>query len=245
MVIIVERLQKVIAQSGIVSRRKAEELIQLGRVKVNGEVVTALGTKVSNEDFIEVDGVPLVREEKIYLLMNKPRGVISSTKDEKQRKTVISILPEEYQKYRLFPVGRLDYDTKGVILLTNDGELMNRLIGPQSNVEKEYLARVDGIINSESINRLARGIEIDGVKTRPAKVKLESIDRKHKSSLVRIVLTEGRYHQVKKMFLEVGHPVKRLSRVRFGNLTLEGLPEGSVRPLAIHELKQLYALSLK
>ncbi|HPT89640.1 MAG TPA: pseudouridine synthase, partial [Bacilli bacterium] len=147
-----ERLQKVIAQSGIVSRRKAEELIQLGRVKVNGEVVTALGTKVSNEDFIEVDGVPLVREEKIYLLMNKPRGVISSTKDEKQRKTVISILPEEYQKYRLFPVGRLDYDTKGVILLTNDGELMNRLIGPQSNVEKEYLARVDGIINSKSIN---------------------------------------------------------------------------------------------
>lgn len=239
-----ERLQKVIAQSGLASRREAEELILAGRVKVNGEIITTLGVKVSDSDIVEVDHVIIEREEKIYILMNKPRGIITSTRDEKNRKTVISILPEEYQKYRLFPVGRLDYDTKGALLLTNDGELMNGLIGPRSNVEKEYLARIEGIITRMTLKKLASGIVIDGKKTRPAKVKLESVDRKNKSSLVRIIITEGRYHQVKKMFAAVGHPVKRLSRVRFGNLTLEGLPEGGIRPLTIHEVKQLYVLTL-
>lgn len=239
-----ERLQKVIAQSGLASRREAEELILAGRVKVNGEIITTLGVKVSDPDIVEVDDVIIEREEKIYILMNKPRGIITSTRDEKNRKTVISILPEEYQKYRLFPVGRLDYDTKGALLLTNDGELMNGLIGPRSNVEKEYLARIEGIITRMTLKKLASGIVIDGKKTRPAKVKLESVDRKNKSSLVRIIITEGRYHQVKKMFAAVGHPVKRLSRVRFGNLTLEGLPEGGIRPLTIHEVKQLYVLTL-
>lgn len=239
-----ERLQKVIAQSGLASRREAEELILAGRVKVNGEIITTLGVKVSDPDTVEVDDVIIEREEKIYILMNKPRGIITSTRDEKNRKTVISILPEEYQKYRLFPVGRLDYDTKGALLLTNDGELMNGLIGPRSNVEKEYLARIEGIITRMTLKKLASGIVIDGKKTRPAKVKLESVDRKNKSSLVRIIITEGRYHQVKKMFAAVGHPVKRLSRVRFGNLTLEGLPEGGIRPLTIHEVKQLYVLTL-
>lgn len=239
-----ERLQKVIAQSGLASRREAEELILARRVKVNGEIITTLGVKVSDPDIVEVDDVIIEREEKIYILMNKPRGIITSTRDEKNRKTVISILPEEYQKYRLFPVGRLDYDTKGALLLTNDGELMNGLIGPRSNVEKEYLARIEGIITRMTLKKLASGIVIDGKKTRPAKVKLESVDRKNKSSLVRIIITEGRYHQVKKMFAAVGHPVKRLSRVRFGNLTLEGLPEGGIRPLTIHEVKQLYVLTL-
>lgn len=239
-----ERLQKVIAQCGLASRREAEELILAGRVKVNGEIITTLGVKVSDPDIVEVDDVIIEREEKIYILMNKPRGIITSTRDEKNRKTVISILPEEYQKYRLFPVGRLDYDTKGALLLTNDGELMNGLIGPRSNVEKEYLARIEGIITRMTLKKLASGIVIDGKKTRPAKVKLESVDRKNKSSLVRIIITEGRYHQVKKMFAAVGHPVKRLSRVRFGNLTLEGLPEGGIRPLTIHEVKQLYVLTL-
>lgn len=238
-----ERLQKVIAESGLASRRQAEEIITTGRVKVNGEVITTLGTKVSPNDRVEVDGILIEQAPKIYLLMNKPRNIITSTKDEKDRPTVISILPRQYQQYRLFPVGRLDYDSKGVLLLTNDGEMMNNLIGPKSNVEKEYLVRVSGIINREDLKKISSGVEIDGYKTRPCITKLESIDRKNNSSLARIIIKEGRYHQVKKMFAAIGYPVKRLTRVRFGNLTLDDLQEGMVRELSIHEIKQLYVLS--
>lgn len=238
-----ERLQKVIAESGLASRRQAEEIITTGRVKVNGEVITTLGTKVSPNDRVEVDGILIEQAPKIYLLMNKPRNIITSTKDEKDRPTVISILPRQYQQYRLFPVGRLDYDSKGALLLTNDGEMMNNLIGPKSNVEKEYLVRVSGIINREDLKKISSGVEIDGYKTRLCITKLESIDRKNNSSLARIIIKEGRYHQVKKMFAAVGYPVKRLTRVRFGNLTLDDLQEGMVRELSIHEIKQLYVLS--
>lgn len=238
-----ERLQKVIALSGLASRRQAEEIIKAGRVKVNGEVIVTLGTKVSASDKIEVDGILIEQAPKIYLVMNKPRNIITSTNDEKNRPTVISILPKQYQQYRLFPVGRLDYDTKGVLLLTNDGEMMNNLVGPKSNVEKEYLVRVSGIINKEVVRKLSSGVIIDDYKTRPAVVKIDSFDRKNNSSLVRIIIREGRYHQVKKMFESVGFPVKRLTRVRFGNLTLDDLQEGMVRELTVHEVKQLYVLS--
>lgn len=238
-----KRLQKVIAESGFASRRQAEELITAGRVKVNGEVITTLGTKVGPNDIVKVDDIIIEAAPKVYLLMNKPRNIITSTKDEKNRPTVISILPKEYQKYRLFPVGRLDYDTKGALLLTNDGEMMNNLIGPKSNVEKEYLVRISGIINKEALRKLSSGVEIDGYKTRPCITKLESIDRNNNSSLARIIIKEGRYHQVKKMFAAVGYPVKRLTRVRFANLTLDNLQEGMVRELSIHEIKQLYVLS--
>ena len=159
-----ERLQKYIARCGVSSRRKAEELILQGKVKVNGEVVTELGTKVSGDDIITVDGKLLSIEDKVYYVMNKPRGVISSSSDEKDRKTVISILPNQLQEKRLFPVGRLDYDTKGVILLTNDGEFMNLLVGPNSNLEKEYLARVDGIFTKAALSKICNGVTIDGYK---------------------------------------------------------------------------------
>lgn len=238
-----ERLQKIIARSGICSRRKAEELITSGVVKVNGEVIDTLGSKANYDDIITVNGEQIFAKENVYLVMNKPRGVISAVNDDKNRQTVISILDGEFKDLGLFPVGRLDYDTKGVLLLTNDGEFMNELVGPQSNIEKEYLVRLDGIISKEELKKMQNGVEIDGYKTRNCRTYFSSADTKNNSSLVGIILKEGKYHQVKKMFEAVGYPVKRLTRVRFGEITTEGLMEGQVRNLTPHEIKRLYVLS--
>lgn len=238
-----ERLQKYLARCGVASRRASEKIILEGRVKVNGEVVMVLGTQISSKDRVEVDGHEMIVEEIKILVMNKPRSIISSVNDEKKRTTVIDILPDTYKKLRLYPVGRLDYDTKGILLLTNDGELSNLLVGPQSTIEKEYLVRVEGIISQDELRTLASGVMVEGVKTRKAVATLESTDLKNKSSLVRIILQEGRYHQVKKMFEAVNHPVKRLTRVRFGNIVLDKLQEGQVRELTIHEQKMLRVLA--
>ncbi|HHU55443.1 MAG TPA: rRNA pseudouridine synthase [Acholeplasmataceae bacterium] len=240
-----ERLQKYIARCGIASRRKAEQLILEGRVKVNGKVVTEMGIKVSENDIVTVDDVQIEALEKKYFVMNKPRYLITSTTDDKGRDTVISILPKSYQEYRLFPVGRLDYDTKGVLLLTNDGEFMNLLVGPQSQIEKEYLVRVKGIVTKQALKKLASGVKIDNYVTRKCKTYLESIDRKNDSSLVGIILQEGKYHQIKKMFSALGYEVKRLTRIRFGNITIDTLKEGEVRELKIHEVKTLRVLAMK
>lgn len=240
-----ERLQKYLARCGVASRRKAEELIKEGKVKVNGVVVQEMGVKVSGNDLVTVNDEPVEIIEKKYLVMNKPRYLISSVSDEKGRDTVISILPDVYKRYRLFPVGRLDYDTKGVLLLTNDGEFMNLLVGPQSKIEKEYLVRVDGIIKAEDLRKLAKGVNIDGYMTRQCKTYLESIDKKNNSSLVGIILQEGKYHQVKRMFAAIGYDVKRLTRIRFGNITLDDLKEGEIRELKIHEIKTLRILALQ
>ncbi len=238
-----ERLQKYIADCGVASRRKAEELILEGKVTVNGIVTTELGTKVTGNDIICVNGEVVEKQEKVYYLMNKPRGVVSTVSDEKNRKTVISILPKEIQDKRVFPVGRLDYDTKGVLLLTNDGEFMNLLVGPQSNLPKEYLARVEGIINKKALIKLSNGIKIDNYVTRHCTVYVKSVDAKNNSSLVGLILREGKNHQVKKMLEAVGFPVKHLTRISFGNLTCENVKEGEVRKLTIHEVKTLVALS--
>ncbi len=172
--------------------------------------------------------------------MNKPRYLICSSKDEKDRETVISILPKNLQEYRLFPVGRLDYDTKGVLLLTNDGDFMNQLVGPKSLTEKEYLVRVEGIVKKEEIKKLIEGVEIEGgYKTRRCRAYIESIDTKNKSSLIGIVLQEGKKHQVKNMVAAIGHKAKRLTRIRFGCVSIEGLKEGDIRELTIHEVKTL------
>jgi 23S rRNA pseudouridine2605 synthase len=238
-----ERLQKIIARCGYCSRRKAEELIVAGKVTVNGEVITELGYKANIEDIIAVDGEVLTVKEFIYLLMNKPRYILSATSDDRERRTVISILPDEYRKYRLFPVGRLDYDTKGVLLLTNDGEFMNALVGPQSNLEKEYLVRLEGIIPKEILRKMEAGVKIGEYQTRRCRTYLESVDRKNNSSLVGIILKEGKYHQVKEMFATVGFKVKHLTRIRFGELTTEGLKEGEFRHLTPHEIKKLIVSS--
>lgn len=235
-----ERLQKYMARSGVASRRHSEELIKEGKVKVNGQVITEMGYKISKGDIVEVDGMEIAKEELKYYVMNKPRYLICSSNDEKNRQTVISILPQSLSKYRLFPVGRLDYDTKGVLLLTNDGEFMNKLVGPKSLTEKEYLVRVDGIVTKEELKKLSDGVIIDGnYKTRKCRTYLESVDKKNNSCLIGIVLQEGRKHQVKNMVESIGHKAKRLTRIRFGCITIEGLKEGEIRELAIHEVKTL------
>lgn len=234
-----ERLQKYMARSGVASRRKSEELIASGCVKVNGEVIKEMGYKVTGNDVVEVNGSIVEVKDLCYIAMNKPRGVISSASDEKDRKTVVSILPKELSSYRLFPVGRLDYDTKGIILLTNDGEFMNTLVGPKSNLEKEYIARVEGIFKKEDAKKISQGVDIGGYVTRKCYCELLSVDKENKSSSVKIIIREGKYHQVKRMFSSIGYPVKRLTRTRFGEITTEGIAEGEVRYLTPHEVKRL------
>lgn len=237
-----ERLQKYMARSGVASRRHSEQLIKEGKVTVNDNIITEMGYKVSKGDIVKVNGLEITIEEKKYFVINKPRYLICSANDEKDRETVISILPKALQEYRLFPVGRLDYDTKGVLLLTNDGDFMNTLVGPKSLTEKEYLVRVEGIVSKEEIKKLEEGVIIDNnYKTRKCRTYIKAIDGKNKSSLIGIVLQEGKKHQVKQMVDAIGHPAKRLTRIRFGCISIEGLKEGEIRELTIHEVKSLLA----
>lgn len=236
-----ERLQKVIAHAGIASRRKAEELILEGKVKVNGKVVKELGIKVSSSDRVEVEGIPLEKEQPVYFLFYKPRGVISSVKDEKGRKAVTDFFPEI--KQRIYPVGRLDYDTSGLLLLTNDGEFANQLMHPRNEVEKEYIAKIKGIPTREKLRSLEKGIHLEDGKTAPAKVKLISADKKKGSSILQLVIHEGRNRQVRRMFEAIGHPVLKLRRERYAFLTLHGLKAGDARELTAHEVKQLRVLA--
>lgn len=234
-----ERLQKVIANSGYCSRRKAEELISAGKVRVNGMVVSELGFKVDGNDQIMINNEVLSREEKEYILLNKPRGVVTTTSDEKNRKTVIDLINTNK---RLYPVGRLDYDTTGALLLTNDGELTNLLIHPRNKVDKVYIAKVKGFFDKESALTMGRGVVIDGVKTAKSFVKLKKYDKKSNTSLVEVVIHEGRNHQVKKMFNAVGFDVLKLKREMFAFLDVNGLKSGEYRYLSIKEVKQLYSL---
>lgn len=236
------RLQAFMANCGVASRRKCEEIITSGRVKVNGVVVDKLGSKVSSKDIVTVDGQVIKKEEHVYYVLNKPRGYVTTLDDEFGRKKVIDLFAPEDLAYRIFPIGRLDYDTQGVLLFTNDGELANKLTSPHSNVEKEYLARVEGHADKAALGRLVRGVVIDGYKTKPAEVEVIEYKKDTNTSLLRIVITEGKYHQVKKMCEAVGLPVKRLTRLRFATISTEGIGKGEYRKLKIHEVKQLYNL---
>lgn len=238
-----ERLQKVIAHAGFASRRKAEELIAEGRVKVNGNTVKELGVKVSPSDRIEVDGIPVEREEPVYFLLYKPRGVISAVSDDKGRKVVTDFF--EGIKQRIYPVGRLDYDTSGILILTNDGEFANLLMHPSNEIEKVYVAKVKGIPSKVSMRSLQRGVVLEDGKTAPAKTKLLSMDKKKQTAIVEISIHEGRNRQVRRMFEAIGHPVLKLKRERYGYLTLQGLSAGDARELTAHEVKQLRALAMK
>lgn len=234
-----ERLQKYIANAGYCSRRNAEDLIKKGRVSVNGQVITELGTKVSGKEEIMVDGNLLKREDKEYYLLNKPRGVITSVKDDKNRKTVVDII---HSSVRIYPIGRLDYDTTGVLLLTNDGEFANILMHPNKKIEKVYTAKVRGIIKGEQINQLKNGVELDGRKTEKCHVKLRRVDLKSNVSYVSLVIHEGRNHQVKRMFQAVGFEVIKLKRDRVGIFTLDGLASGEFRKLTPKEVSIIYSL---
>ncbi|MGN7178412.1 pseudouridine synthase [Paenibacillus sp. FSL R5-0490] len=238
-----ERLQKVIAHAGVASRRKAEELMGEGRVRVNGKTVKELGVKVSPSDRIEVDGIPLEREEPVYFLLYKPRGVISAVSDDKGRKVVTDFF--EGIKQRIYPVGRLDYDTSGILILTNDGEFANLLMHPSNEIEKVYVAKLKGIPSKEKMKSLQRGIVLEDGKTAPAKTKLLSMDKKKQTAIVEISIHEGRNRQVRRMFEAIGHPVLKLKRERYGFLTLQGLSAGDARELTAHEVKQLRTLAMK
>lgn len=235
-----DRLQKVIANSGVASRRKAEELISQGKVSVNGEVITELGTKVSEKDEILVNGIVINREEKVYYLLNKPREVISSAHDEHNRKTVVDLIDEDK---RIYPVGRLDYDTTGLIILTNDGELTNLLTHPSNEIDKVYVAKIKGTLTPSEIMALKKGVVIDDYKTSKSKVKVKSIDKKNDTSIVEIIIHEGKNHQVKKMFEAVNHEVLKLKRERIGFLDLTGLNSGEYRKLNHKEVSKLYEMT--
>jgi 23S rRNA pseudouridine2605 synthase len=236
------RLQAYMANCGVASRRKCEEIITSGRVKVNGIVVDKLGSKVSSKDVVTVDGRIIEKEEHVYYVLNEPRGYVTTLDDEFGRKKVIDLFAKEDLAYRIFPIGRLDYDTQGVLLFTNDGELANKLTSPHSNVEKEYLARVEGKAGKEELAKLVRGVVINGYKTKPAEVEVIEYKKDTNTSLLRIIITEGKYHQVKNMCEAVGLPVKRLTRLRFATISTEGIAKGEYRRLKIHEVKQLYNL---
>jgi len=237
-----ERLQKVMAASGVASRRKAETLITEGRVKVNGKVVRELGTKVSPTDKIEVGGVPIQKENRVYLVMNKPKGCVTTVSDELGRKTVMEFIGTEI-KERLYPVGRLDYDTSGVLLFTNDGDFANKMMHPRAHIPKTYLARVRGIATKHTLKPLEKGLKVEDYVTQPAHFQIMSTDKENNSTLVELTIYEGRYHQVKKMFEAVGYPVKRLRRDRVGMIDTNGIAPGNYRHLSKNEVKALLQLA--
>lgn len=232
-----ERLQKVIAHAGITSRRKAEELIVAGRVSVNGQIVKELGVQVSAKDRVEVDGVPIEQESPVYYMLYKPRGVISAVTDDKKRKVVLDFFTEVPE--RLYPIGRLDYDTSGLLLLTNDGDLSQKLMHPKHEVDKVYVAKVKGIADKKQLLPLSRGIRIEGKKTAPARFEILSTDAATQTSIVQLTIYEGRNHQVKNMLKAVGLPVQKLKREMYGSLTLAGLRPGEYRELTKKEVNEL------
>ena len=235
-----ERLQKVIANSGYCSRRKAEELILAGKVYVDGEKVTELGTKISGSEVIVVEGVTLQKEiKKVYYLLNKPSGYICSLNDEKGRNVVTDLIET---KERIYPVGRLDYDTTGLLILTNDGEFANILMHPSNEVEKVYKATIDSILTTEEIYALKDGIVVDGIKVVPSRVKVRKKNINKNTQVVEIGIVEGRNHIVKRIFEEMGHRVIKLKREKYAFLELEEMPVGSYRTLTINEVKRLYNL---
>ena len=234
-----ERLQKLIAESGYCSRRKAEEYIVKGKVFVNGERITELGSKVEGNEEIIVDGNAISKQDKEYYILYKPRGVISSTKDDKGRKTVLDFFDDVTK--RIYPVGRLDYDTTGIILLTNDGEFANMMLHPKNKIPKVYIAKLEGIIDGYSIKKIKSGIVIDGIKCIPDRVKLKSADKKSNTCIVEITIHDGRNHEVKRIFESAGYNVIKLKRESIAFLTLQGLSSGEFRKLTIKEVKQLYA----
>jgi 23S rRNA pseudouridine2605 synthase len=233
-----ERLQKVLAQAGIASRRKCEEYITAGRVTVNDEPVMTLGAKVDPlRDEIKVDGRRVRLQSKLYVMFNKPKGVITSVKDEKGRQVVSDYL--KGIKERVYPIGRLDYETEGLLLLTNDGDFANLLTHPRHHVPRTYHATVKGVPHGDVLDKLRTGVKLEDGVTMPAEVEYLDVDPDKNESVITITIYEGKNRQVRRMFEAVKYPVERLKRVKFGDLTLGGLQRGKYRLLTAEEVQAL------
>jgi 23S rRNA pseudouridine2605 synthase len=238
------RLQKVLAQAGVASRRAAEKLIAEGRVMVNGKTVTEMGTKVAADAEIKVDGRRVKEAERHrYILLYKPVGFVTTASDPQRRRTVLDLL--DGVRERVYPVGRLDYDTEGLLLLTNDGDLAAMLTHPRHGVERSYEARVSGMPDDEALRRLREGIPLDGHRTMPAQAELLNRGKRDRDGLIKLTITEGRNRQVRRMLEAVGHPVKDLMRTRIGSLTDKYLKPGRWRDLTDAEVRALKSLSRK
>src|SRR5919109_82452 len=235
------RLQKALAQAGLASRRKAEQWMRAGRVSVNGEIVTTLGAQADPAvDRIAVDGRLINRvEPKVYYLLNKPTGYVSTCEDDRGRPTVLDLLKPI--RFRLLPVGRLDWDTEGVLLLTNDGELAQRLLHPRFHIRRTYWAKVEGLPTPETLRRMVRQAEMPDHRGSRPSVRISKVGERH--AWLEIRLWEGRNHQVRHMCEAAGHPVKRLRRVQFAGLHTLGLSPGRYRPLAASEVQALKRLT--
>ncbi|HWR08969.1 pseudouridine synthase [Sporomusa sp.] len=239
-----ERLQKVIAQAGIASRRDAEELITAGRVTVNSKVVTELGTKIEpRKDRVAVDGKPLKAEKYVYILLNKPKGVVTTLEDPRGRKTVADIVAKIPE--RIYPVGRLDYNTEGLLIMTNDGDVTHALTHPSHEIAKTYLAKVEGFPPEEKLDKLRVGIKLEDGVTAPAKINIVDIDREKQLTTLEIVIYEGKNRQIRRMCETIGYPVKNLKRIQYAFLTLEGLHRGQYRQLLASEVEELKRLGKK
>lgn len=233
-----ERLQKVIAQAGICSRRKAEELIKDGKVKVNNGVAT-LGMQVGSSDTITVCGKLIRKEEKVYFLLNKPRGVVCTASDDKNRKTVVDLIKTDK---RIYPVGRLDYDTTGALILTNDGELANILMHPKNGITKVYYVKMEGKLLGDEIHTLERGIVVDNKTLKPDKIKFRKYDASTNVTFASVILHEGHNHEIKKLFEYINHPVIKLKRESIAFLDVLSLKSGEYRMLNPKEVQKLYSL---
>ncbi|MFR9019312.1 MAG: pseudouridine synthase [Fusobacterium sp.] len=232
------RINKFLAELGVGSRRAIDKMIEEKRIKVNG-VLAESGIKVDKSNKISVNGklLEFEKKKKVYFMLNKPKRVLSTAKDERGRKTVVDLIDT---KERIFPIGRLDYDTEGLLLLTNDGEIFNKVIHPRTEVYKTYLVEARGNINMTTLNKLKRGIMLDDKMTLPAKAKILLADERHTE--LHFAIKEGRNRQVRRMFELVGHPVINLKRIMLGELNLEGLEVGEYRPLTKKEINYLYSL---
>ncbi len=235
-----ERLQKVIAQAGIASRRKAEELIAQGKVSVNGTIVKEMGVQVGPEDEILVNGTNIKREEKVYYLLNKPKKTISSVSDDKGRDTVMTCFPDVNE--RIFPIGRLDYETTGILLMTNDGEFANKMMHPRSHIKKTYECAVDGFLDDSMCAQLERGIHLEDGKTLPAEVTIVNRSAKKNKTVLLITIQEGRNREIRRMMEFFHCEVTRLNRIQYGFLELGNLRQGQYRKLRIFEVKKLTAM---
>ena len=240
-----QRIQKILSSLGYCSRRKAEQLVQEGRVKVNGEVVP-IGFSCSAEDKVEVDGnlVQNKKEEKhCYLLLKKPRGYVCTLSDPQERRTILDLIPKEYG--RLFPIGRLDMDSSGLLLLTDDGEFSNLVMHPSTSPEKEYVVKVLGKLHGDEVEKVANGLYIIREGYRAAPAKMEVLKEEEDSVVFSIILHEGKKREVRRMMQTLGHQVLTLNRVRIGNLVLGRLPVGKYRSLSDEEVEKLRQICLE